>query len=241
MPFPFKKTRSALLVLCISAAATGVASAAQVNDDGPLYYLNIQTIAPQTRDAFITAMRNNATQSRKEDANREFDVAEPGGSDPTLVLFESWRDRAGYQQHEASQHVAPVLALVPTSFAKPERKYFLQNVPGLPAPERPNVTNPNPTHNVVARLEVTDAQHSAFVDAAATAIEQARHQPGNLAFNVYQQRDDLNAFVIYERWADDKAYQQHQAQPATQAFHNVVTAALAQQPEVLVLHDRILK
>jgi len=236
----FKKSRAALLSLGIASAAAAY-SHVSLADEGPLHYLNIQTIHPQTRQAFIEAMRHNATQSREEAANIVFDVADIGGSEPTLVLFESWRDAAGYQQHEASAHVAPVLALVPTSFAEPERKYLLQNVPGLPAPSRKVIDTPSDTRNFVHRFEVAANQREAFLGAAASSINHARQQPGNRVFDIYQQQDNANAFVIYQRWSDTQAYLDYAALPSAAAFNDTIQAAQSGEAERLDLHDRIVR
>ncbi|MFJ4156242.1 putative quinol monooxygenase [Pseudomonas sp. NPDC089752] len=231
-------SKVALVGLCLNGA---VNTAAYAEEPSPLHYLNIQTIHPHTRDAFLEAMRHNATQSRTEPANIVFDVADPGGNDPTVVLFESWRDRAGYLQHEASAHVAPVLALVPTSFAKPERKYLLENAPGLPAPERKVIAQPTTTHNVIDLAELKAASHNDFVKQATTEILEARQQPGNLAFNVYQVHDQPNTFVVYQRWVDAQAYADFRSRPAAQSFEENLSASSTNARETLVLRDRILE
>lgn len=236
----FKMTRAALLGAVITTSAGGLCSTALADEVTPLHYLNIQTIEPQTRAAFINAMRNNATQSRKEAANIVFDVAEPGGNDPTLVLFESWRDRFGYQQHEASAHVAPVLALVPTSFAKPERKYLLQDVPGLPGHARKDIDHPSATKNIVERFEIKPSERQRFIQAAAQAIQDARQQPDNLVFDVYQVQKDDNTFVIYQRWSEAAAYENAQARPAAKTLNLTIKTSQASAPEVLSLRDRII-
>ncbi len=228
---------------CGLIAATLLASTARsadLPDPAPLHYLNIQTINPQVREQFIAAMRNNATQSREESANIVFDVADLGGSDPTLVLFESWRDRAGYLAHEDSAHVAPVIALVPTGFAKPERKYLLQNIGDLPAPSRKAITHPNETKNIIARLSIRPAQRQAFIDAVRPVMAQSRLAQGNLEFDVYQQYGEANEFVIYQRWADAKAYQHYLDTPYAATFSTQLQSLSDGTPEVLQLRDRIL-
>ncbi len=220
---------------------TGAAQAAELPDPVPLHYLNIQTIQPQTRAAFVASMRNNALQSRKEAANIVFDVGDLGGNDPTLVLFESWRDRAGYLQHEGSAHVAPVIALVPTGFARPERKYLLQNVVDLPAPARKAIDQPSETRNVVALVKIKAAQRQAFIDGVRPVIEQSRQAQGNLVFDVYQQHNDANTFVIYQRWTDAKAYQRQRLTAYTNAFSAQLNTWVDGAPEVLDLKDRIEK
>lgn len=233
-----KCSKGALAVLCLTGAVTTTANA---EEPSPLHYLNIQTIHPHARVAFLEAMRHNATQSRNEPANIVFDVADPGGDDPTVVLFESWRDREGYLKHEASAHVAPVLALVPTSFAKPERKYLLENSPELPTPERKTIDHPTTSHNVLELIELKPSAHDAFVKHARSEIVEARQRPGNLVFNVYQEHDKPNTVVIYQRWTDAQAYEDFRARPGAASLDEVLNAPGAEARETLILRDRILE
>lgn len=221
------------------AANTGTALASS-DEAAPLHFLNIQTIRPEARDRFLVAMRHNATESRNEAANIVFDIADPGGDDPTLVLFESWTDRAGYDRHEASAHVAPVLALVPTAFAAPERKYILRDAAGLPAPARAPIADPSRTRNIVVRLQARPDQRDTVVEAMRVNQIASRAAPGNLVYNLYQERADPDAWVIHERWTDVAAHQAHLAQPYSVTFDAQMKAFVAAPPEVLILRDRIL-
>ncbi|WP_241229131.1 putative quinol monooxygenase [Pseudomonas syringae] len=228
---------ASLIVATVAMTGLGPVHA---DDRGPLHYLNIQTITAQTRPAFLTAMRNNAVQSRKEDANSVFDVGDVGGDDPTLVLFENWRDREGYDKHEKSVHVAPVIAMVPSAFAKPERKYLLEDVPGLPAPARQPIKDPSATYNVVNRLNIEPALREAFVDAIGKLLERSRKRAGNLVFDVYQGRDNADAFVVYERWRNASAYAAQASSAEVTEFTAALKSMVAEQPEILTLHDRII-
>jgi quinol monooxygenase YgiN len=229
--------RAALLVGLVAGAA--VLGAAQADEVTPLHYLNIQTINPEAREAFLVGMRHNATESRKEAANIVFDVADVGGGDPTLVLFESWRDRTGYIQHEASAHVAPVIALVPKAFAKPERKYLLQDVAGLPTPVRKAITDPSSTVNLVTRLTVKAGARPQFIDAIGPVVKESRSAEGNLVFNLYEDRSDSNSFVLYERWVNAATYDAHLARPDVSRFDGQLESMSAQAPEIIRLRDRI--
>lgn len=229
--------RAALLAgLMIGAAGFGPAYA---DDAGPLHYLNIQTINPEVRETFLEGMRHNAIESRKEAANIVFDVADVGGDDPTLVLFESWSDRAGYLQHEASSHVAPVIALVPKAFAKPERKYLLKNVDELPAPARKAIDAPSATVNLVVRLTVKASERMEFIEAVRPVINESRSTQGNLVFNLYEDRSDSNSFVLYERWVDAAAHKDHLDRKSTVDLDAQLKNMTAQTPEIFLLRDRI--
>lgn len=197
---PNKRARAFVTRSLVAAVALGALNIANADDHGPVHYLNIQTIKPATRADFD---RDAPQRHAKPQGGREHClVADVGGSDPTLVLFESWRDRDGYNQHEASAHVAPVIALVPTGFAEPERKYLLQDVAGLPAATRKPIPDPSGTRNIVARLRIHPEQREQFTQAAAALLQASRSTPGNLVFNVYQDRSAPDDYVVYERWSD---------------------------------------
>jgi quinol monooxygenase YgiN len=56
----------------------------------------------------------------------------------------------------------------------------------------------------------------------------ARHEPGNVAYNVHRQQDNLQAFVLYELYRDRAACDAHLASPpvqqALQRFETLLTA-----------------
>lgn len=202
-------------------------------DEGQVQYLHIQTLAAPTRDAYLAAMRANAHASRAAPANIMFDL---GTTDATLVVLESWRDQAAYATH---QNPPPVAALLPAALTRAERLYALQPVPDLPAPARKAIAAPAASKNIVVRLSTRPAQRQRFIDAVRPVVEQSRLAPGCLVFNVYQQRDDANAFVIHERWADAAAHQAHLATPYTAAFIAGLNPMLTGAPEGWEVRDRI--
>lgn len=64
---------------------------------------------------------------------------------------------------------------------------------------------------VCVHVHVLPEQRDAFL---AASLENARNtiqEPGNLRFDVLQQRDDANRFVLYEVYRDDAAMEAHKA------------------------------
>ncbi|WP_072347131.1 MULTISPECIES: putative quinol monooxygenase [unclassified Pseudomonas] len=58
-------------------------------------------------------------------------------------------------------------------------------------------------------------------------------------FNLYEDRKDPHAFVLYERWATAKAHQDHLGQSYSASFDHELVGMMASLPETLVLNDRI--
>jgi quinol monooxygenase YgiN len=135
---------------------------------------------------------------------------------------------------------AVVIGMIFEHSRAPQSPYQLQAVADLPAPARKAITAPSATKDIVVRLSIKPAQRQRFVDAIRGVIEQSRKADGCLVFDVYQQRDDANAFVVYERWANAQAHQQHLATPYTAAFLAQLSGMLNEAPKELELHDLII-
>ncbi|MDE1165453.1 MAG: putative quinol monooxygenase [Pseudomonas sp.] len=122
----------------------------------------------------------------------------------------------------------------------PAPPYHLQAAADLPAPASQTITTPGDTTNTLVRLSIKPAQRQRFVEAMRGVLEPSRQAEGCLVFDVYQQRDDANAFVVYERWADAQAHQRHLATPYTAAFLAQLNGMLAQAPETLEPRDLVM-
>lgn len=122
----------------------------------------------------------------------------------------------------------------------PAAPYQLQAAADLPAPASETITTPGNTTNTLVRLSIQPAQRQRFVEAIKAVLEASRQAEGCLVFDVYQQRDAPNAFVVYERWASEQAHQQHLATPYTAAFLAQLNGMLAQAPQTLEPHDLVI-
>jgi quinol monooxygenase YgiN len=66
---------------------------------------------------------------------------------------------------------------------------------------------------VVARYAVGDGRESKVARLLRMNAEASRTEPGCLEFSVYQAIDDPQAFLLYERYTSEEAFQAHRRTP----------------------------
>ena len=66
---------------------------------------------------------------------------------------------------------------------------------------------------VVARYVVSEGHESTVARLLRTNAEASRAEPGCLEFSVYREIDDPRAFLLYERYTDEDAFQAHRRTP----------------------------
>ena len=66
---------------------------------------------------------------------------------------------------------------------------------------------------VIARYLVREGYASAVQRLLASNAEATAAEPGCLEFSVYQQTDNPRAFLLYERYTSEEAFQQHRRTP----------------------------
>lgn len=66
---------------------------------------------------------------------------------------------------------------------------------------------------VMARYVVTEGHESKVARLLRKNAEASRSEPGCLEFSVYQEIDDSRAFLLYERYTSEDAFQAHRWTP----------------------------
>jgi quinol monooxygenase YgiN len=77
---------------------------------------------------------------------------------------------------------------------------------------------------VVARYRVTSGHESAVARLLRANARASRAEPGCLEFSVYQEIDDHRAFLLYERYTSEDAFQAHRQTPH---FQNIIERQVA--------------
>jgi len=72
---------------------------------------------------------------------------------------------------------------------------------------------------VVARYLVTEGHESTVARLLRTNAEASRAEPGCVEFSVYQAIDDPRAFLLYERYTNEDAFQAHRR---TRHFKDII-------------------
>ena len=91
-------------------------------------------VKPEHRDAFIAESRENARNTIREPGNLRFDVlqkseADCRADDPNqFLLYEVYRDEAGFQAHKETAHYARWAAAVAPWMAEPRQGVKYQSL-----------------------------------------------------------------------------------------------------------------
>ena len=85
---------------------------------------------------------------------------------------------------------------------------------------------------VVAQYVVREGHEARVAGLLRENAEASRAEPGCLEFSVYQATDDPRAFLLYERYTDDDAFQAHRR---TEHFARII-----EQQVVPLLDERVV-
>ena len=94
----------AILVL-MAVAATGAArpQGSASKSPAPLYVATFVDLMPQNKEPGTAAIRDYVTATRREPGIIRVEaIAQVGGRDNHLVIFEVWKDQKTFDRHEAS-------------------------------------------------------------------------------------------------------------------------------------------
>ncbi|MGE3879465.1 MAG: putative quinol monooxygenase [Planctomycetota bacterium] len=79
----------------------------------PLFVIARAQSSPQSVDKLAEAMLRNRDASRREPGCLRYEVARSAADPLLLITIEEWRDRAAFDRHMQTPHVAELLAAVP--------------------------------------------------------------------------------------------------------------------------------
>ena len=85
---------------------------------------------------------------------------------------------------------------------------------------------------VHARFTARPGQGPALIAAVEAMFPTAAQEPGTLVYAAHRDRDDPDAVVMYELYADDTAFEAHGASGAAADFGAALGDLLAREPEV---------
>jgi autoinducer 2-degrading protein len=81
---------------------------------------------------------------------------------------------------------------------------------------------------VCVQVHVKPEHRDEFVKATLENARSTVEEPGNLRFDVLQQADDPNRFVLYEAWRDEAGAAAHKAMPHYARWRDAVAPWMAE-------------
>lgn len=159
-------------------------------------------------DSYLALMRINIEQSRKEDGNISFTLFGKDG-DYTVYLLERFKNKADWEEHKKSVHGRSTDAISPAATMHLSEETILKEIPEIPAADTEILSPEENTQNIITWFTVQPTATTAFIEAMSKAIPKARDTEGNLGYNIYQNAEDPNKFIVIERWRNPEVYQNY--------------------------------
>jgi quinol monooxygenase YgiN len=160
------------------------------------------------------ALERYRDASRREAGNLRFDALSELGRPSRFVILEAWRDAAAFDAHDKADSTLKYRQTLGT----------MQSVPpdirvnaGLYIDPAPHENRPGAIY-VVTHIDVTNDHKDDCVALLRSISSATTAEPGNLRYDVFQQKNRPNHFTVVEAWANRKAFADHVTATYTRAF-----------------------
>jgi len=216
-----------LLPLLISTVLLG----AQTPPDSTAYSVAYVDIAPASRTAAITAIKQYRDASRKEDGFQRIEFFEQAGRPAHFCIIETWANNKDLDTHAASANAR-------------DFRTRIDSMRLSDYDQRPYKTlSLSTAHNdgssrgsfVITHVDIGGPGPNA-ADLLRKLAETSRKEEGNLRFDVLQHAMRANHFTVIEEWQTAKALEAHAAATQTKEYRNSL-APMAGSP----LDERLYK
>ena len=200
-----------LLPLLIGTVLLG----AQAPPDSAAYSVAYVEIAPASRTAAITAIKEYRDASRKNDGFQRIEFFEQAGRPAHFCIIETWANSRDLDTHAASANA----------------KDFRNKIDSMRLSDydqRPYKTlSLGTAHNdrsgrrifVITHVDI-GGQGTNATDLLRKLAEASRKEEGNLRFDVLQHAMRANHFTVIEEWQTTKTIETHAAATHTKEYRN---------------------
>ena len=208
-------------VLC--AMATGLFAATAPTT--AVYVTTFFEVLPGAARQAADMLKEYRSGTRNEPGVLQADLYQEIGTPSRLVSNEVWRDMAAYNAHvAAAARSALAQKMQPIEYGPPDaRTHFARFV---------SVKNDAPAANsifVLSHLDVTPPAVPTLLELMGPLTENSAKEPGVQVYEILRQGqmpDTGNHFRLFEVWASEKAWQDHNMAPHTQDFRNKLAPLL---------------
>jgi autoinducer 2-degrading protein len=160
------------------------------------------------------ALERYRDASRKEAGNLRFDALIELGRPNRFVILEAWRDAAAFDAHDKADSTVKYRQTInPMQSVPPDIR---ANAALFVDPE-PHENRPGAIY-IVTHIDVTDDHKNDAVALLRSMSEDTLKEPGNLRYDVFQQKNLPNHFTVVEAWVNRKALADHATADHTRAF-----------------------
>jgi quinol monooxygenase YgiN len=200
-----------LSLLLISAVVLG----AQAPADTTFYSVAYVDIAPASRAAAITTLKQYREASRQDSGFGRIEFFEQVGRPAHFSIIETWSDSKAFDAHTATAHAKDFRSKIDSMRLSDydQRPYKTLMV----GPAR-NAAGDRGSF-VITHVDI-GGQGTNAADLLKHLAEASRKEEGNLRFDVMQHTMRANHFTVIEEWLSAKTVDAHAAASHTKEYRN---------------------
>lgn len=188
---------------------------AQVPTGSAAYSVAYVDIAPASRTAAITAMKQYRDASRKDDGFERIEFFEQAGRLAHFCIIETWANNKDLDTHAASPNVRDFRTKIDSMRLS---DYDQRPYKTLSLGNAHNNGNRGDVF-VITHVDI-GGQGTNAADLLRKLAEASRTEEGNLRFDVLQHTMRANHFTVIEEWQTAKAIDKHAGATHTKEYRN---------------------
>ncbi len=195
----------------------------------PTYqHIALAKIRDNIWDKYVTAMHNNIANTHEEPGNILFTLFQPEDGSHQVAFIERYKNRAAFMQHLKAPYL-PEEVNKESVLGKMEIRE-LKEVKEIPAVEPENSDSIVTPRNVMVFFHVKPEKRQEFINAVKELTPHSRKAEGNIRFNIFQQTDNENKFVLLESWESISAHSAHLVKNYSVDFDKAVKGFFVTDP-----------
>jgi quinol monooxygenase YgiN len=207
---------AALALAGTSSARAGEATPPP-RDQGPVYVTTYFEVTPGAIENTIANLKEYRDAVRQESGAMQSEIFQEVGTPSRFVTYDEWRDWAAYDAHAtAPSKVGLYLKQRFPQYGPPDSRTHLQHF-GAPSP---GTIGPDSVI-ILSHLDVTPNGLPKLIEIMKPLGEGSAKDPGMIRYQLIRQAPGVgNHFRVFEVWASERAFDQHNVQAHTTEFRN---------------------
>jgi quinol monooxygenase YgiN len=181
-----------------------LAPAARAQNEGSAYVVIYVEVAADATQQGLAAMRQYRDAARKEETNRGAQLIQEIGRPNRLAIVETWAGLADFEAHDQGAAATRLReSLKPIEITPRDRRLHLGFAIG-------GGTLPSEGVYAVSHIDVNPVNRPKTEPILKQLAEDSRKDTGNLSFDIYVQKGQLNHFGSVAIWRDRKAFETYE-------------------------------
>lgn len=187
-------------------------------EDGAVYLTTYVEALPfdalSAQSGVALALERYRDASRREAGNLRFDALIESGRPNRFVILEAWRNASAFDAHDKADSTIKYRQTIATMQSVPPD---IRANAGLYVDPSPHEDRPGAIY-VVTHIDVTNDRKDDCIALLRSISDDTTEEPGNLRYDVFEQRNRPNHFTVVEAWVNRKALADHMTATYTRAF-----------------------